>query len=115
MKNTEICSGEYIKSEVQYRKILRQIDLLVYQISEVKKMVNIFWDIRLNKPDQANWLSRGDDLWWKTATYDILERWKEIHENKDEIDWALRNMFVLVEQEEKQRQEKQRKTTIEGC
>ena len=103
MKNTEICPSSYMKSEVQYRKILRKINILIYQISEVKKMVNIFWDIRLKKPDAANWLSRGDDLWWKTATYDILERWKEIHENKDEIEWALRNMFVSVEREEKQR------------
>ena len=46
MKNTEICLSEYIKSEVLYRKILRQINLLRYQIFEVKKMVNIFWDMR---------------------------------------------------------------------
>ena len=115
MKNTEIYPSEYIKSEVQYRKILRQIDLLIYQISEVKKMVNIFWDIRLKKSDVANWLSEGDDLWWKTAADDISERWKEIDEIKDEIDWAIVNMSVSVEQEEKQRQEKQKKITTEGC
>ena len=109
MKNTEICPSEYIKSEVLYRKILRQINLLEHQVFEVKKMVNIFWDIRLKKPDMANWLSRGDGLWWKTATDDISERWKEIDEIKDGIDWAIGNMFVSVEQEEKQQMKKAEK------
>ena len=113
MKNTEICPSEYIKSEVLYRKILRQINLLRYQIFEVKKMVNIFWDMRLKKPDVSNWISRGDGLWWETATEDISERWKEIAETKDEIDWAIRNMFASVEREEKQRPKKQKKTHIE--
>ena len=76
-------------------------------------MVNIFWDIRLKKSDLANWLPRGDGLWWETAVDDILERWKEIYENKDEIDWALRGMFASVEREEEQRQEKQKKTNAE--
>ena len=115
MKNTEICLSEYIKSEVLYRKILHKINLLECQIFEVKKMVNIFWDIRLEKSDLANWLSRGDGLWWKTATDDISERWKEIDEIKDGIDWAMENMFVSVEREEEQQQEKQKKITIEGC
>ena len=115
MKNTEICPSEYIRSEVLYRKILREINLLECQIYEVKKMVNIFWDIRLKKSDLANWISKGDGLWWKTATDDISERWKEIDETKDEIEWTIVNMFISVEREEKQRQEKQKKITIEGC
>ena len=112
MKNTEICSGEYIKSEVLYRKLLHQINMLEHQIFEVKKMTNIFWDIRLKKPDLANWISRGDSVWWKTVADDISERWKEIDETKDEIDWVIGNMFVSVEQEERQRPKKQKKTHI---
>ena len=100
MKNTEICSGEYIKSEVLYRKMLHKINLLEHQIFEVKKMTNIFWDIRLKKPELACWILEGDSVWWKTAADDISERWKEIDETKDEIDWAIRNMFVSVEREE---------------
>jgi len=114
MKNTEICPSECIKSEVLYRKILHELNLLERQIFEVKKMTNIFWDIRLKKPDLANWISGGDSMWWKTAADDILERWEEIDEIKDEIDWALRNMFASVEREEKQRPKKQKKTHIEG-
>ena len=109
MKNTEICPSEYIKSEVLYRKMLRRINLLEHQIFEVKKMTSIFWDIRLKKPDLANWISRGDSMWWKTAAEDISERWKEIDEIRDEIDWAIGNMFVSVEQEEKQRTKKTEK------
>ena len=111
MKNTEICLSEYDKSEVIYRKILRQINLLQHQIFEVKEMTNIFWDIRLKKPELAHWISRGDGLWWETATKDISERWKEIDETKNEIDWVIVNMFVSVEQEEKQRLKKTEKNT----
>ena len=109
MKNTEICPSEYIKSEVLYRKMLRRINLLEHQIFEVKKMTSIFWDIRLKKPDLANWISRGDSMWWKTAAEDISERWKEIDEIRDEIDWAIGNMFVSVEHEEKQQMKKTEK------
>ena len=112
MKNTEICSSEYAKSEVLYRKILRRINQLQHQIFEVKKMVNIFWDMRLKKPDVSNLISRGDGLWWETAADDISERWEEINEIKDEIDWAIGNMFASVEREEKQRPKKQKKTHI---
>ena len=114
MKNTEICSGEYIKSEVPYRKMLHKINMLEHQIFEVKKMTNIFWDTRLKKSDLANWISRGDSMWWKTAADDISERWKEIDETKDEIEWVIGNMFASVEREEKQRPKKQKKTHIEG-
>ena len=109
MKNTEICSSEYINSEVLYRKMLRRINLLEHQIFEVKKMTSIFWDIRLKKSDLANWVSRGDSMWWKTAADDISERWKEIDEIRDEIDWVIGNMFVSVEQEEKQQMKKAEK------
>ena len=109
MKNTEICPSEYIKSEVLYRKMLRRINLLEHQIFEVKKMTNIFWDIRLKKPDLANWISRGDSMWWKTAADDISERWEEIDEIRDEIEWTIGNMFVSVEREEKQRMKKTEK------
>jgi len=109
MKNTEICPSEYIKSEVIYRKILHKISLLEHQIFEVKEMTNIFWDIRLKKPDLAKWISGGDSMWWKTAADDISERWEEIDEIKDEIDWAIGNMFVSVEREEKQRTKKTEK------
>ena len=109
MKNTEICSSEYIKSEVLYRKMLHKINLLEHQIFEVKKMTNIFWDMRLKRPDLANWISGGDSMWWKTAADDISERWEEIDEIKDEIDWAIRNMFASVEREEKQRMKKTEK------
>ena len=109
MKNTEICSSEYINSEVLYRKMLRRINLLEHQIFEVKKMTSIFWDIRLKKPDLANWISRGDSMWWKTAADDISERWEEIDEIRDEIDWVIVNMFVSVEREEKQQMKKAEK------
>ena len=112
MKNTEICSSEYIKSEVLYRKMLHKINMLEHQIFEVKKMTNIFWDIRLKKSELACWISEGDSMWWKTATDDISERWKEIDETKDEIDWVIGNMFASVEREEKQRPKKQKKTHI---
>ena len=114
MKNTEICPSEYIKSEVLYRKMLHKINTLEHQIFEVKKMTNIFWDIRLKKSELANWISGGDSMWWKTAADDISERWEEIYEIRDEIDWAIRNMFVSVEREEKQRMKKTEKTGIEG-
>ena len=109
MKNTEISLSEYDKSEVLYRKILRQINLLQHQIFEVKKMTNIFWGIRLKKSELACWISGGDSMWWKTAADDISERWKEIDETKDEIDWAIRNMFASVEREEKQQMKKTEK------
>ena len=109
MKNTEICLSDCFKSEVSYRKILRQIDLLMYQIFEVKKTTNIFWDIRLKKSELARWISKGDSMWWKTAADDISERWKEIDKIKDEIDWTIRNMFVSVEREEKQQTKKTEK------
>ena len=106
MKNTEICSSEYIKSEVLYRKMLHKINMLEHQIFEVKKTTNIFWDIRLKKSELARWISKGDSLWWKTAADDISERWKEIDKIKDEIDWTIGNMFASVEREEKQRPKK---------
>ena len=109
MKNTEICPSEYIKSEVIYRKVIHKINLLEHQIFEVKEMTNIFWDIRLKKPELACWISRGDSMWWETATDDISERWKEIDKIKDDIDWAIQNMFVSVEREEKQRMKKTEK------
>ena len=109
MKNTEICPSEYINAEVLYRKMLRRINLLEHQIFEVKKMTSIFWDIRLKKPELANWIYRGDSMWWKTAADDISERWKEIDKIKDEIDWTIGNMFASVEREEKQRMKKTEK------
>ena len=109
MKNTEIYTGEYIKSEVLYRKVLHKINLLEHQIFEAKKMTNIFWGIRLKKPELARWVSEGDSMWWKIATDDISERWKEIDETKDEIDWVVGNMFASVEREEKEYKKKTEK------
>ena len=109
MKNTEICPSEYIKSEVLYRKMLRQINLLEHQIFEVKKMTNIFWDIRLKKSGISNWILRGDGRWWETATDDILERWKEIGEGKEEVDWLIANLCATIEREGEQYREKTEK------
>ena len=109
MKNTEICPSEYIMSEVLYRKMLRRINLLVHQISEVKKMTNIFWDIRLNKPDLSNWILREDARCWGRASNDILERWKEIDEGKEEVDRLIANLCASIEREREQYQEKTEK------
>ena len=109
MKNTEICLSEYIKSEVLYRKMLRQINLLEHQIFEVKEMTSIFWDIRLKKLDISGWLIRRDDRWWETASNDISERWKEIDEGKEEVDWLIANLCASIEREREQYQEKTEK------
>ena len=109
MKNTDICSSEYINSEVLYRKMLRRINLLEHQIFEVKKMTNIFWDIRLNKPDLSKWILREDAGCWERASNDILERWKEIDEGKEEVDWLIANLCASIEREREQYQEKTEK------
>ena len=109
MKNTEICPGEYINSEVLYRKMLRRINLLEHQIFEVKKMTSIFWDIRLKKPDLSNWLLGGNGRYWETATCDISERWKEIDKGKEEVDWLIVNLCASIEREGEQYWEKTEK------
>jgi len=114
MKNTEICPSEYIKSEVLYRKMLRKINLLEYQIFEVKKMTNIFWDIRLNKPDLSNWILREDARCWERACKDISERWKEIDEGKEEVDWLIGNLCASIEREGEQYREKTEKDKCRG-
>ena len=114
MKNTEICPSEYIKSEVLYRKMLRQINLLEHQIFEVKEMTSIFWDIRLKKLDISGWLIRGDDRWWETASNDISERWKEIDEGKEEVEWLIADLCASIEREGEQYREKTEKDKCRG-
>ena len=109
MKNTEICPSEYIKSEVLYRKILHKINLLERQIFEVKKMTNIFWDIRLNKLYLTNWILREDAGCWERACKDMSERWKEIDEGKEEVDWLIANLCATIEREGEQYREKTEK------
>ena len=114
MKNTEISLSEYDKSEVLYRKMLRKINLLEHQIFEVKKMTNIFWDIRLNKPDLSNWILREDARCWERACKDISERWKEIDEGKEEVDWLIGNLCASIEREGEQYREKTEKDKCWG-
>ena len=109
MKYTETSMGECIKADVLYRRILWRLNLIGRQIHESKKKFTCFYTHAQKKSDVSAGEKNENSVSWVEAFDDFAENWEEIDEIKDEIDWAIRNMFASVEREEKQQMKKAEK------
>ena len=107
MKNTETSTGECIKADVLYWRIMWRLNLLAGQIPENKKKFTRFYAIVQKKSDVSVGEKNENDISWVEAFDDFAENWEEMENIKDEINWMIRNIFFAVEREE----EEQRKNT----
>jgi len=111
MENTDMCSDERQKPEVVCRKLMRKIYEIWSKIYDVRIRVSCFYnDVVLPLSEEK----KENERRWKAQFDDFAERWKEIDEEKDEVDWLIIDLRQTIEDEEKKRQKKTEKTSIGG-
>jgi len=111
MENTDMCSDERQKPEVVCRKLMRKIYEIWSKTYDVRIRVSCFYnDVVLPLSEEK----KENERRWKAQFDDFAERWKEIDEEKDEVDWLIIDLRQTIEDEEKKRQKKTEKTSIEG-
>ena len=110
MENTDVCSDEGQKADVVCRKLIRKIYEIWRKTYDVRIRVSCFYnDVVLPLTEE-----KKENEWrWKADFDDFAERWKEIDEEKEEVDWLIIDLHQTIEDEEKKRQKKTEKTSIE--
>ena len=112
MENTDVCSDECQKSEVLCQKLIRKVDEMWHKTYDMRRRIRLFYeDVVLPLYPEEK---KENERRWKAQFDDFAERWKEIDEGKDEIDWLIIDLRQTIEDEEKKRQKKTEKTSIEG-
>ena len=105
MKNTDVCSDEGQKSEVLCQKLIRKVDEMWHKTYDMRRRIRLFYEdatLPLALPEEKKENARL----WKADFNDLTERWKEIDEGKEEVDWLIINLHETIEEEEKKRQKK---------
>ena len=113
MKNTDVCPDEGQKSEVLCQKLIRKVDEMWHKTYDMRRRISIFYEdvvVPLAPPEEK----KENERRWKAQFDDFVERWKEIDEEKDEVDWLIIDLRQTIEDEEKKRQKKTEKTSIGG-
>ena len=106
MENTD--DGQ--KADVVCRKLFRKVDEIWHKTYDMRRRISIFYEdvvLPLNPPEEK----KENERRWKAQFDDFAERWKEIDEGKDEIDWLIIDLHETIE-EEKKRQKKTIKKQI---
>ena len=110
MENTGVCSDERQKPEVVCGKLIRKVDEMWHKTYDMRRRISIFYEdvvVPLAPPEEK----KENERRWKAQFDDFAERWKEIDEGKDEIDWLIIDLHETIEEEEK-RQKKTIKKQI---
>ena len=108
MENTDMCLDEGQKADVVCRKLMRKVDEIWCKTYDIRRRVSVFYEdiaLPLNLPEEK----KENERRWKAQFDDFAERWKEIDEEKDEVDWLIIDLHQTVEDEEKKRQKKTEK------
>ena len=109
MKNTDVCSDEGQKADVVCRKLMRKIYEIWRKTYDVRIRVSCFYnDVVLPLSGEK----KENERRWKPEFDDFAERWKEIDEEKDEVDWLIVDLHETIEQEEKKQQKNKNKKQI---
>ena len=112
MENTDVCPDEGQKAGMLCRKLFRKVDEMWHKTYDMRRRISIFYEdvvLPLSPPEEKKENARR----WKADFNDFAERWKEIDDGKDEIDWLIIDLNQTIEDEEKKRQKKTEKTSIE--
>ena len=111
MENTDVCSDECQKSEVLCQKLIRKVDEMWHKTYDMRRRIRLFYEdatLPVASPEEK----KENERLWKAEFNDLGERWKEIDEGKDEIDWLIVDLHVTIEEEEEKRQKKTIKKQI---
>jgi len=101
MKNTDVCSDEGQKAEVVCRKLFRKVDEMWHKTYDMRRRIRLFYEdvvLSVAPPEEK----KENERRWKAQFDDFAERWKEIDEGKDEIDWLIIDLHETIEEEKKQ-------------
>ena len=112
MENIEASIDEGDKPEVACRKLQRKLDEIWHKTSDIKRRASIFYDYVV-LPATTQDKKKENDCRWEAEFDDFVERWKEIGEGKEEVDWLLLGLHASIEREQKNNRKKQKKTSIE--
>jgi len=108
MENTDERIDEGQKADVVCRKMMRKIYEIWRKTYDVRIRVSCFYnDVVLPLSEEK----KENERRWKAQFDDFAERWKEIDEEKDEIDWLFIDLRETIDQEEKKRQKNKNKKT----
>ena len=109
MENTDVCPDEGQKAEVLCRKLFRKVDEMWHKTYDMRRRIRLFYeDVVLPLYPEEK---KENERRWKAEFNDFAERWKEIDEGKEEVDWLIINLHETIE-EEKKRQKKTIKKQI---
>jgi len=109
MENANMCLDEGQKADVVCRKLMRKIYEVWSKTYDVRVRLSCFYnDVVLPLSEEK----KENERRWKAQFDDFDERWKEINEVKDEVDWLLIDLHETIEEEEKKQQKKTEKTSI---
>jgi len=102
------CQSECVEPKVWRGRIYRKIDEIWLKTHDLRKRGNFFYeDTQPNKSAQEK---KEKKRQWKAMYNDLPNRWKEIDDGKEEIDWLMVNLHASIEREEKQQLEKKKNT-----
>ena len=102
MENTDVCSDECQKSEVVCRKLFRKVDEMWHKTYDMRRRIRLFYeDVVLSVAPSEE--KKENERRWKAQFDDFAERWKEIDEGKDEIDWLIIDLHETIEEEKNDR------------
>ena len=106
MENTD----EGQKADVICRKLFRKVDEIWHKTYDMRRRIRLFYeDVVLPLAPEEK---KENERRWKAEFNDFAERWKEIDEGKEEVDWLIIDLHETIE-EEKKRQKKTEKASIE--
>ena len=112
MKNICEVAGECIKVEVLYKKIFEKIKEIGCKTYKVKRMEDEVYGEMLKRPNETSEEKKENDRFNEVAYDGFSERWKDISEGKDEVEWMMRTLYLDVEYEEERRIRKIEKKKI---
>ena len=103
MKNTKKNMGANphisIHTDMISGRIIRKINEIGRKTHALKKKENAFYAEALKEARRSAEFPGTDKL--REMTYDKFElEWKEIEEEKDEVDWMIHRLYTSIEGEE---------------
>ena len=101
MENTD----EGQKADVVCRKLFRKVDEMWHKTYDMRRRIRLFYEdatLPVASPEEK----KENERLWKAEFNDLTERWKEIDEGKEEVDWLIIDLHETIEEEEKKRQKK---------
>jgi len=99
MKNTGANLNISMHTEIMFGRITQKINEIGHKTYALKKKQNAFYAEALKEARRSAEFPGTDKL--REMTYDKFElEWKEIEEEKDEVDWMIHRLYTSIEGEE---------------